>query len=108
MKHAQEISQKIGQWEAVITYDLAIYVKAKETQLTFTAGFSNTLLRLGSFHIALNFLSIIGYKEGGRVVCVTHEVCEVLQDLASDQEEVDTRLILHPKYATRPETISRY
>lgn len=46
----------------MITFDLAFYVKAKETQLTFTAGFSNTLLRLGSFHIALNFLSIIGKK----------------------------------------------
>ena len=62
MKHAQEICQKIGQLEAVITFHLAIYVKAKETQLNFPAGFSNTLLRLGSFHIALNFLSIIGKK----------------------------------------------
>ena len=62
MKHAQQISQRVGQLEAVITFDLAIYVKAKEIQLKFPAEFSNTVLRLGSFHIALNFLSIIAKK----------------------------------------------
>ena len=45
-----------------ITFDLTIYVKAKEIQLKFPAEFSNTVLRLGSFHIALNFLSIIEKK----------------------------------------------
>ena len=62
MKHAQQISQRVRQLEAVITFDLAIHVKAKEIQLKFPAEFSNTVLRLGSFHIALNFLSIIGKK----------------------------------------------
>lgn len=60
MKHAQQISQRVGQLEDVITLDLAIYVKAKEIQFKFPAEFSNTILLLGSFHIAMNFLSIIG------------------------------------------------
>jgi len=38
-----------------------------------------------------------GYKEDERVVCVTRE-------LWKDQEEADTRLLLHAKYAIRPET----
>ena len=62
MKHAQQISQRVGQLLAVITFNLAIYVKAKEIQLKFPAEFCNTVLRLGSFHITLNFLSIIGKK----------------------------------------------
>ena len=45
-----------------------------------------------------------GYKEGERLVRVTREVCEDLEDLSSDQEKVDTTLLLHVKYATRPET----
>ena len=45
-----------------------------------------------------------GYKEGERVVCVSCEVCEDLEELSSDQEEADSRLLLHAKYATRPET----
>ena len=38
-----------------------------------------------------------GYKEGERMVCVTREVCK-------DQQEADTRLLLHAKYSTRPKT----
>ena len=49
MKHAQQISQRVGQLEAVITFDLAIYVKAKEIQLKFPAKFSKTVLRLQAF-----------------------------------------------------------
>ena len=52
MKHAQ--------LESVITFDLAIYVKAKQIQLTFPDEISDTILRLGGFHVALNFFSIIG------------------------------------------------
>ena len=60
----------------------------------------------GKEKLAANKKLIIagGYKGGGRVVHVTQEVCEVLEELASDQEEADTRLLLHAKYATRPET----
>ena len=50
MKHGQQISQRVGQLEAVITFDLAIYLKAKEIQLKFSTE---------SFHILLNFLSIV-------------------------------------------------
>ena len=49
MKHAQQISQRVGQLEAVITFDLANYVKAKEIQLKFPAKFSKTVLRLQAF-----------------------------------------------------------
>ena len=45
-----------------ITFDLAIYSKAKEIQWRFPNEFSNLVVRMGGFHIVLNFLSLIGKK----------------------------------------------
>ena len=66
MKHAQQISLSVGQLESVITFDLAIYVKAKQIQLKFPDEFSETILRLGGFHIARNSLSFHPWKEVSR------------------------------------------
>lgn len=62
MKHAQQISASVAQLATVITFDLSIYVKAKFIQLKFSTEFYNTILRLGGFHIALKFLSLVGKK----------------------------------------------
>ena len=62
LKHAQKISATVGQADTVITFDLAIYSKAKEIQWRFPDEFSNVLVRMGGFHIALNFLSLLGKK----------------------------------------------
>ena len=62
MKHAQKICASLGQLNTVITFDLAIYVKAKQIQLKFPEEFTDTVIRLGGFHIALNFLSLLGKK----------------------------------------------
>ena len=52
MKNVQAMMAVLNQKHSVITFDLAIYTKAKEIQ--------NTVIRMGGFHIALNFLSVIG------------------------------------------------
>ena len=62
LKHAQKISTVMGQADTVITFDLAIYRKAKEIQWRFPNEFSNVVVRMGGFHIALNFLSLLGKK----------------------------------------------
>ena len=62
LKHAQAISNTMGQEDTVITFDLAIYVKAKQIQWRFANEFSDVVIRMGTFHIALNFLAIIGKK----------------------------------------------
>ena len=62
MKHAQKISSSIGQSDSVITFDLAIYTKAKQVQWRCPEELSDTVIRMGGFHIALNFLSLIGKK----------------------------------------------
>ena len=62
MKHAQNICSNLGQLDTVITFDLAIYMKAKQIQMKFPDEFSDTVIRLGGFHIALNYLSLLGKK----------------------------------------------
>ena len=60
LKHAQKISATMGQADTVIAFDLAIYSKAKEIQWRFPDDFSNVLVCMGRFNIALNFLSLLG------------------------------------------------
>ena len=43
MKHAQRISESVGQSEVVITFDLAIYVKAKQIQLRYPDDLQTSL-----------------------------------------------------------------
>ena len=62
MKHDQTICASLGQLDTVVTFNLAIYAKAKQIQMKFPEEFSITVNRLGGFHIALNFLSLLGKK----------------------------------------------
>jgi len=55
MKHAQKVSAIMGQQDTVITFDLAVYIKAKQIQFRCPDEFSDTVIRMGGFHIALNF-----------------------------------------------------
>ena len=67
MKSVQAISAGVGQSSSVVTFDLAIYSKAKEIQWRYPNEFKDLTIRIGGFHIALNFLSVIGkqFKESG-------------------------------------------
>ncbi|KAL9983228.1 hypothetical protein ACROYT_G005368 [Oculina patagonica] len=67
MKNAQKVMVSLEQKHSVITFDLAIYSKAKEIQWRMHEEFTNTILRLGDFHVALNYLVVIGkmFDESG-------------------------------------------
>ena len=62
MKVSQEVARRLQQADSVITFDLAIYMKAKQIQLKFPEEFKNTVIRMGGFHIPLNYLSLLGKK----------------------------------------------
>ncbi|KAK3751920.1 hypothetical protein QZH41_007937 [Actinostola sp. cb2023] len=62
LKHAQMISATLGQADIVITFDLAIYMKAKQIQWRYPEEFSDLVVRMGGYHIALNYLSLLGKK----------------------------------------------
>ena len=68
-KTVQEMSKQLHQSTAVITFDLAIYSKAKEIQLLlhYPEEFQDLVICLGGFHIAINYLALIGklFKESG-------------------------------------------
>ncbi|KAK3698753.1 hypothetical protein QZH41_004049 [Actinostola sp. cb2023] len=61
-KNTQLMCARLHQEDVVITFDLAIYVKAKQIQWKFPDEFSDTVIRMGGFHIATNFLSVLGKK----------------------------------------------
>ncbi|EDO46217.1 predicted protein [Nematostella vectensis] len=60
MKNAQAMMESLNLTHCVITFDLAIYMKAKEIQWRRSGMFENTVIRMGGFHIAFNFLAVIG------------------------------------------------
>ena len=62
MKLGQKICVAVGQCDSVITFDLALYAKAKQIQMKYSEEFNNTVIRMGGFHIMLNYFSLLGKK----------------------------------------------
>ena len=54
------MSKHLQQSTAVITFDLAIYSKEEEIHWRYPEEFQNLVISLGGFHIALNYLALIG------------------------------------------------
>ena len=63
----QKQMERLSQENSVITFDENIYAKAKEIQWRRPNVFKKLIIRMGGFHTALNFLSVIGkrYSESG-------------------------------------------
>ncbi|CAH1225893.1 unnamed protein product [Diabrotica balteata] len=55
-----EIAKELNNRYTVLTFDQAIYYKAKELQWSQSEDTKNVVIRLGGFHIVMNFLKIIG------------------------------------------------
>ena len=62
MKNVQSMMALLGQNDSVITFDLAIYVKAKEIQWRQRQEFESMVIRMGGFHIVMNCLAVLGTK----------------------------------------------
>ena len=62
MKTVQKMMKTLGQQHSVITFDEAIYSKAKDIQWRCPEEFKHTVLRLGGFHTAMTFISVIGKR----------------------------------------------
>jgi len=60
MKQVQNMMEALQQRHNVITFDLTIYMKAKEVHWRLSEEFKNTVICMGGFHITLNFLAVIG------------------------------------------------
>ena len=50
----------LGQKHSIITFDLAIYKVAKEVVWSRPQEFQHTIIRLGGFHVILNYLGALG------------------------------------------------
>ena len=64
---------------------------------------SAALCRLGEHQLPPQKELVIGggFRDGEKAVTVTRGQCREVQALRSNQEEADTRMILHAKYAAR-------
>ena len=54
-----KICESMGQRDSVITFDLDLYAKARQLQMKYPNEFKNTVIRMGGFHIALNYLAVL-------------------------------------------------
>ena len=65
INRSRKISQQLGQPYSVVTFDEALYWRAKE--LIWHHKCSDAIVLLGGFHMAMNFSQVIGqhYKESG-------------------------------------------
>ena len=62
IKRCQKIAKNFAQKHTVITFDEPLYAKAKELIWSNPGAYKNVILRLGGFHIALDFLKVIGSR----------------------------------------------
>ena len=60
MIHTMNIAKETGQEYAIVTYDLAIDLKAYSIQAVETPLFDKLLIMLGNFHIELSFFGAVG------------------------------------------------
>ena len=56
----KQISNKLGQPSTVVTFDEALYCKAKELVWSQPEQLDGVIVRLGGFHTAMNYLNAIG------------------------------------------------
>ena len=67
MDNLQRMMEKLGQKSSVLTFDQALYRKAKEIQWRMADRFQNFFLRLGGFHVVMVFLAVLGkmFRDSG-------------------------------------------
>ena len=61
-KDAQIVGDFLEELNSVTTFNVAILIEEKEIQVKYSEEFSNTVVRLGGLHSALDFLSLLGKK----------------------------------------------
>ena len=72
--------ESLGQRKSGITFDMAIYVKARELQWWRPDEFGDVVVQMGGFHIILNYVSLLGkkFKNSGLedLLLIQDGVCE--------------------------------
>ena len=70
MKNVQSMMALLTQNYSVITFDISIYVKAKEIQWRIRQEFESLVIRMGGFHIVMNYLAVLEkkYQSSGMTV----------------------------------------
>jgi len=82
------------------------YISNPVNKVNLADFLTSEMCKIGNEKLPVHKKLIIGggFKDGERAVCITQETCEDIEELSSDHEEADTRMLLHAKYASTPET----
>lgn len=83
---------ELEQRHAVITFDQAIYKVAKEIQWKRPDEFQNMVVRLGGFHILLNFLGTIGK------MCASSGLAELITEAAIYSDSTTSSVLKGKQY----------
>ena len=77
----------------------AKYIVNAQNKVNLCDFVTTTMSHLGRENMAIGKKRMIGggLKDGERTVCITDTTCEDLEELRSNYEEVDTRLLLNAK-----------
>lgn len=62
MENVEVMMNILGQKDSGITFDLVIYVKAKEMQWRLPDEFADMVIRMEGFHVGIIYLSLLGKK----------------------------------------------
>ena len=74
------LTQNLGQDVTVVTCDQAIYDIVKGFTTKYTEKYKNLIVRLGGFHIVVDFLGAVGNIVGLMILwCKVECACQVLQ-----------------------------
>ena len=68
LKKSVQMVQKLGQEDAVVVVDQAVYAKALEVLWQRPLELKPVVLRLGAFHMTMAMLAVLGKRIDGSVV----------------------------------------
>lgn len=93
LKLAVEISTAAGQDFCVVTFDLLLFVKARDViaSCSDVCGLKNVIVRLDEFHLAMSFLGCIGYVMTGSDL---EDICSFIYAKKSVQKCYLEKLII--------------
>ena len=81
------------------------YITNEKNKINLCDFLTHSVCKFGQEMLPLNKSIVIGggFKDGKRCVVITRGCCRDVEDLQSDHEEADTRLLLHAKYVSEAE-----
>jgi len=100
MKRNMEVAVETNQEYSVVTYDLAVALKAYSIQSLEAPMFDGLLIMLGNFHVDLSFTSVLGPTSTNLVLHIPFQEVVYCQRVHSMDSYEGTTIIGAPESMT--------